>query len=97
MPNGKLVTLRVACPTWELNGSGPREAEPRAVLPRLKVTVPVGGGTTFDAITSAVSVVAEPRPMVLGLASMLIVGVALVMVKVIGVVLEDALKLASPE
>ena len=35
--------------------------------------------------------------MVLGLASMLIVGVALVMVKVIGVVLEDALKLASPE
>ena len=66
------------------------------MFPKLNVTVPVGAGTTGDTAMDAVSVVGAPRPMVLGLAKMPITGVALVIVNVIGVAVEEA-KLASPE
>ena len=61
------------------------------------MAVPVGGGAVLEATTSTVSAVVEPTAMRVALAERFTVGTTLMIVKVRAVVLEDALKLASPE
>ena len=57
----------------------------------------MGAGAVLEARTSKVSAVVEPTTTRLAFAERLTVGITLMIVKVSGVVLEDALKLASPE
>ena len=61
------------------------------------MAVPVGAGAVLEARTSKVSAVGEPTTTRLAFEERLTVGITLMIVKVSGVVLEDALKLASPE